>query len=119
MKHTVTIEEWAGKVAFVTEATASDGRFLSLYTAPLPADPWGRWVYTVDTNIEAGDRELRPVALNIAYGKESAFSAARGGCPAVAAPHDPAEGRLITSCNRMDKDTTRGARSAVCPLKMH
>ena len=30
MKHTVTIDEWAGDVAFVTEATASDGRFLSL-----------------------------------------------------------------------------------------
>lgn len=76
MKHTVTIDAWAGNVAFVTEATASDGRFLSLYAAPLPACPWGRWVYTVDTNVEAGDHELRPVALNIAYGKEAALAAA-------------------------------------------
>lgn len=76
MKHTVTIEAWAGNVAFVTEATASDGRFLSLYAAPLPADPWGRWIYTVDTNIEAGEHELRPVALNIAYRQEAAVAAA-------------------------------------------
>ena len=76
MTSTVTIDEWAGDVAFVTEATASDGRFLSLFAAPLPACPWGRWIYTVDTNIEAGDRELRPVAMNIAYGKEAAFAAA-------------------------------------------
>lgn len=76
MKHTVTIEKWTGNVAFVTEATANDGRFLSLYAAPLPADTQERWVYTVDTNIDAGEHELRPVALNIAYGKDAAFAAA-------------------------------------------
>lgn len=76
MQHAVTIEAWAGDVAFVTEATASDGRFLSLYAVALPADPWGRWIYTVDTNIEADDHELRPVAMNIAYGQEAAFAAA-------------------------------------------
>lgn len=76
MKHTVTIEEWAGDVAFVTEATTSDGRFLSLYAAPLPADTQGRWVYTVDTHIDAGDHELRHVTLDIAYSKEAALAAA-------------------------------------------
>ncbi|MCJ9668596.1 MULTISPECIES: hypothetical protein [unclassified Neorhizobium] len=76
MTDTITIDEWSGDISFTTEATAADGRFLSLYAAPLPACPWDRWVYTVDTNVEAGDHELRPVAMNIAYGKEAAFAAA-------------------------------------------
>lgn len=76
MTHQVTIDEWTGDVAFVTEATAADGRFLSLYAAPLPACPWGRWIYTVDTCENADDHELRPVAMNIAYGKEEAIAEA-------------------------------------------
>ncbi|PYE29054.1 hypothetical protein C8J32_101917 [Rhizobium sp. PP-CC-3A-592] len=72
----IIIESWDGDLAFTTEATASDGRFLSLYAAPLPACVWGRWMYTVDTSEEAGDHELRPIAMEIAYTKEDAFAAA-------------------------------------------
>ena len=76
MTHTVTIDEWAGDVAFVTEATASDGRFLSLYAAPLPACPWDRWCWTVDTQVGAGDKELRPIAIGIEYSRETAQATA-------------------------------------------
>lgn len=76
MKHTVTIEAWAGNVAFVTEATASDGPFLSLYAAPLPACPWGRWIWTVDTQAGTGEHELRPIAMGIACSKEEAIAGA-------------------------------------------
>ncbi|WP_288430445.1 hypothetical protein [uncultured Agrobacterium sp.] len=72
----IEIQPWSGNVAFETEATAADGRFLSLYVAPLPACPWDRWIYTVDTHENADDHELRPVAMNIAYGKDAAFAAA-------------------------------------------
>ncbi|BCH63271.1 hypothetical protein RvVAT039_04870 [Agrobacterium vitis] len=76
MNDTVTFDEWVSGAAFVTEATASDGRFLSLYAAPLPACPWKRWIYTVDTCEDAGEHELRPIAMGIAFNKEAAFAAA-------------------------------------------
>lgn len=76
MTNTVTIDEWAGDVAFVTEATASDGRFLSLYAAPLPACPWNRWIWTVDTQAGAGEHELRPIAMGIACSKDEAIAVA-------------------------------------------
>lgn len=76
MKHTVTIDTWGGNVAFVTEATASDGRVLSLYAAPLPACPWNRWIWTVDTQAGAGEHELRPIAMGIACSKEEAIAVA-------------------------------------------
>jgi hypothetical protein len=72
----IEVQPWSGNVAFETEATASDGRFLSLYTAPLPACPWSRWIWTVDTQAEAGDHELRPIAIGIAYSQDEAFAAA-------------------------------------------
>lgn len=72
----IKIQPWSGNVAFETEATAADGRFLSLYAAPLPACPWDRWIYTVDTRENADEHELRPVAMNIAFSMEAAFAAA-------------------------------------------
>lgn len=73
---TIIIAPWDGGLAYETEAIATDGRFLSLYTAPLPACPWGRWAWTVDTQAGAGDHELRPVAMGIAYSKDEAIAAA-------------------------------------------
>ncbi|PDS61267.1 hypothetical protein CO653_34155 [Rhizobium anhuiense] len=72
----IEIQPWDGSEALETEATAADGRWLSLYTAPLPACPWGRWVWTVDTQAGAGDHELRPVAMGIEHSPETARAAA-------------------------------------------
>jgi hypothetical protein len=76
MTDTVTFDRWAGNVAHVTEATADDGRFLSLYVGPLPACPWNRWCWTVDTQVGAGDNELRPIAIGIEYARETAQAVA-------------------------------------------
>ncbi len=72
----IVIQPWDGKLAFETEATAADGRFLSLYTAPFPACPWDRWIWTVDTHENAGDQELRPIAMGIAYCPKTATTEA-------------------------------------------
>ncbi len=73
---TITIKPWSGDIAFETEATATDGRFLSLYATPLPACASGRWFYSVDTHENAGADNLRPLTKEIAYSKEEAFAAA-------------------------------------------
>lgn len=73
---TVTFDTWDGDVAFTTEATAADGRFLSLYVAPLPACAWDRWIWTVDTCENTGNHELRPIGMGIAFNKEEATAAA-------------------------------------------
>lgn len=72
----IKIQPWSGDLAFETEATAADGRFLSLYAAPLPGCAWDRWVYTVDTKMEDDDDNLRPIAMGIAYSKEEAIAEA-------------------------------------------
>lgn len=72
----ITIQRWDGSEAFETEATAADGRWLSLYVAPLPACPWNRWIWTVDTCENASEHNLRPIAMGIAYSKNEATAAA-------------------------------------------
>ncbi|MCQ1799741.1 hypothetical protein NOI87_31595 [Neorhizobium galegae] len=72
----MTIDEWTGDISFSAEATAADGRFLSLYVAPLPGCAWDRWVYTVDKKEEADDDNLRPIAIGIARNKEEAIAEA-------------------------------------------
>jgi hypothetical protein len=76
MTNIVTIDEWAGDLSFAAEATAADGRFLSLFAAPLQGCAWDRWVYTVDTKMEDDDDNLRPIAMGIAYSKEEAIAEA-------------------------------------------
>lgn len=68
----IIIPPWDGIDAFETEATADDGRFLSLHTSPVLKCPWGRWMWTLDTQENAGDHELRPIAMGIAYDPETA-----------------------------------------------
>lgn len=87
----ITIKPWDGEEAHETEAKATDGRFLSLYIAPLPACPWGRWIWTVDTCENAGDHELRPVAMGIAYSKEEATAAAEEAARRWLRPTPPLE----------------------------
>lgn len=41
MTNNVTINEWTGDISSSAEATAADGRFLSLFVAPLPGCAWG------------------------------------------------------------------------------
>jgi hypothetical protein len=72
----IIILPWDGAAVVETEATAPDGRWLSLYAAPLPACAWGRWIWTVDTHLGGGDHDLRPVAMGIAYNKDEATAAA-------------------------------------------
>lgn len=72
----IKIDEWAGMTTFCTEATAADGSFLSLYAGPVADCPWKRWLWTVDTQAGAGEHELRPIAMGIAYSKEEAIAAA-------------------------------------------
>ncbi|MCM2403436.1 hypothetical protein NBH20_19875 [Rhizobium sp. S153] len=76
MTNNVTIDEWTGGISFSAEATAEDGRFLSLFAAPLPGCAWDRWVYTVDTKMEDDDDNLRPVAMGISYSKEEVIAEA-------------------------------------------
>lgn len=68
----ITIRPWDGNEVIETEATAADDRWLSLYAAPLPACPWSRWIWTVDTYENASEHELRPIAIGIAYDPETA-----------------------------------------------
>lgn len=72
---TITIQPWDGNEAFETEAAAGN-RWLSLYAAPLPACPWNRWIWTVDTLDNAGEHDLRPIAIGIAYSPETATTEA-------------------------------------------
>lgn len=76
MTNTVTIDEWTGDISFSAEATATDGRFLSLYVAPLPACAWNRWVWTVDAKEEEDDDNLRPIGIGIATSKAKAIAEA-------------------------------------------
>lgn len=73
---TITLPPWDGKEALETEATAADGRWLSLYAAALPACPWQRWLWTVDTPEDPGEHDLRPIAIGIAHSPEGATTAA-------------------------------------------
>lgn len=72
----IEFQPWSGNDTIETEATAVDGRWLSLYAARLPACPWNRWIWTVDTPENPGEHELRPIAMGIAYSPETATTEA-------------------------------------------
>ena len=76
MTNIVTIDEWTGDISFSAEATAADGRFLSLYVAPLPGCAWDRWVWTVDAKEEEDDDNLRPIGIGIVRSKAQAIAEA-------------------------------------------
>lgn len=72
----MTLTGWDGNATFECEATTADGHWLSLYVGPVQDCPFGRWLWSVDTQAGSGEHDLRPLGLGVEYGPEPAKSAA-------------------------------------------
>lgn len=68
----IQFQPWSGRDTFETEATAENGRWLSLYVGPVRDCPWSRWLYTVDTCENTSEHDLRHIAVGIAYSPDTA-----------------------------------------------